>query len=169
VGDSSPLERFLQFGLPVLVIVCLAWAGLTVFGWVKRRAYNLTRAESAPAKGVTPDFLKVDRAKREAALQRGRVFDAGQAAATAPPALSKASGISRLVALLLAVLSFLAAAAAALQKIGTVQSAYGRLGASWDQFLAIVQHYVVGFVFAAVVILLHLASLMMRIFGENRS
>lgn len=168
MGDSSPLESFLNLGLPTLVIVCLVWAALTVFGWLKRRAYNLTEAESAPSKAITPDFLKVDAAKREAAIERGRQFDTGPPAATAPPALSTASRVSRMVALLLAVLSFLAAAAAALQKIDTVQSLYSRLTSSWDQFLAIIQHYAIGFAFALVVIVLHFAHLMMRLFGEHK-
>lgn len=52
------------------------WLALTVFVWWRRSASNLTPVNAADKnKNAQPDFLKVNKAARAEALERGEAFD----------------------------------------------------------------------------------------------
>src|SRR6185503_3262066 len=53
----------------------MVWVGARIIGTLHRRAYNLTYAESGVSRKVQPDFLKVDRHKRQEAIARGEQYD----------------------------------------------------------------------------------------------
>lgn len=59
----------------VLGITAGVWFVTSVIGVFHRRAYNLTRAESGESKQIRPDFLTVDKEKRDAAIKRGEKYD----------------------------------------------------------------------------------------------
>lgn len=55
-----------------------------------RRAYNLTKVESAKQDGLQPSFTKVDHEARQAALERGDAYAKERAASEAGPLAEKA-------------------------------------------------------------------------------
>ncbi len=60
----------------ILIAVTIVWLVLAMIAWWRRRAYNLTVAASARRnKKARPDFLKVDKKAREAALARGEAYE----------------------------------------------------------------------------------------------
>ena len=66
---------FLEIVQWTLVGCAIVWVIARVMGVLHRRAYNLTYAESGRSKQVQPDFLKVDKHKRQDAIARGAQFD----------------------------------------------------------------------------------------------
>jgi hypothetical protein len=161
---SDPIEALLAVFLAVSVVTCILWFVLAQLDRHRRRAFNLTRAETASG-SVKLDFLSVDHAKREAAIARGRAATVtlNQAAA------SNGSLLSRRLALGAAVVSFATAATSAVQKVGTVQDLYGKAGFFWAHFSEIVIRYWVGFAFAAAVILGNLVMLLYKIMGKSKN
>lgn len=159
-------EAMLDVMIPVFSVLCLAWIVFATIGLFRRRAYNLTSAESAGARRITPDFLRIDRAKREAALAAGTVFDAARTPAASPDIVAPSSRIarvSRLLALVSAILTFVAAAFAAVDKMETVQGVYDRMTASVHEFVDVIARHQVGFAFATAVIAVNFGILVIRL------
>ena len=104
--------------LPVVVWLCAAlaaaWFGLALLDRWRRRTYNLTVAERGGS-GATPDFLKVDRAKREAALERGRPV--AETPPMVPPPTTRWSRITGYAATVCAGLTLIVAALTALTSV----------------------------------------------------
>lgn len=132
---------------PDQILEWLKWAMLAFGGlWLitgvvsamHRSAYNLTHAESGSNKKIQPDFLKVDKAKREAALARGEQFDDQLARREAPPStVDQACSWSRLAASAAAVIGLLFTAITTLARIGPTGQALQDLS-NWDALKAIV-------------------------------
>jgi hypothetical protein len=57
-----------------IVALFAAWLVLGIVRLLHRRAYNLTKAETARGKPAEPGFLKVDHEARQAALDRGDAY-----------------------------------------------------------------------------------------------
>ncbi len=161
---TDPIEAALAVLLAVSAVACILWLVLALFDRRRRQAFNLTRAETASG-AVKLDFLSVDRAKREAAIARGREATVTLSEASA----SSGSVLSRRLALGAAVVSFATAATSAIQKVGTVQELYGKAGFFWAHFSEILLRYWVGFAFAAAVILGNLVMLLYRIMDKSKS
>jgi hypothetical protein len=72
------IPEWARTGLLVLGIAMAAlfvlWLLTSVIRWMHRRAYNLTKMETAPARGPDPAFLKVDHEAREEAIRRGDAY-----------------------------------------------------------------------------------------------
>ncbi len=130
------------------------WLVTGVVGYLHRRAYNLTRAESGGSKPITPDFLKVDKKKRQAAIDRGESYDEvlekRQALAARSPA-EKIGVWSRAGATISASFTLVAAVVGTLTKVDALQKGAGDLS-SWDRLSNIVQQHKVGTVIAVIVI-----------------
>jgi len=67
---------FIDLLFKITVALIAIWLVLAIVAWWRRRAYNLTIASTAKRnrKGQ-PDFLKVDRKAREAAIERGEAHE----------------------------------------------------------------------------------------------
>lgn len=76
--DRIPPEAwpFIDLLFRITIALVAVWFVLVIFAWWRRRAYNLTIAATARKnrKGQ-PDFLKVDRKAREAAIARGEAHE----------------------------------------------------------------------------------------------
>lgn len=154
--------------LLILVALSLVWLVLSVMGYMHRRAYNLTRAESGGSGGVKPDFLRVDHARREAAIASGAAYDAARAAADASPAAERGSRLAGLAVAATAIVTFLATAGGALTKIEAIQGAYNSL-TSWERFVALISAYKVGFSLALIFILCNLVLLVMNLSRKHKA
>ena len=155
---TSPSVQWMLAILSWCVIIFGAlWLVAAVVGFFHRRAYNLTHAEAGHSKNIKPDFLKVDHAKREAAIQRGEAYDevltAREAAALSGGAATTAKvGLwSRLAALTMATLALVAAIIGSLQKIESVQQGINQMS-SWDRFAQLVSDNKAGAAVAVIVI-----------------
>lgn len=158
--DSAPLTSpdNIDAALRILSWAVIGFAALwlitAVIGYFHRVAYNLTRAESSLSKDIKPDFLTVDRGKREAAIERGRAYDAvlaAREAAKKPTAIEKVAFWSRALATLAALVTLLAAILGTLTKIDALQASVDQLG-SWDRFMAILRENQAGAVIAVAVV-----------------
>jgi hypothetical protein len=152
---EAVLER-LGFILFVVELAVSAWILLEVMAWMKRRAYNLTAAESVRSKNVKPDFLSVDSTKRQAAIERGQQAENTPAVRT-QQLMSPSSRLTRWLALATAIASFALVALGVIMQIPKYQS-IGQQLSSWGQFSAIIQRYPIGFTIAALVIMFHLIN-----------
>lgn len=152
--DPAVIDTALQILTWCAIGFAALWLVATVVGFQQRRAYNLTRAESGRSKRITPDFLKVDRARRQAAIDKGKAYDAVLDAREAPAAVTATEGVglwSRLAAMTTATLAVVAAIVGTLTKIGSIQEGIDTMG-SWDRFSALVAQHKVGAVVAVAVI-----------------
>ncbi|MEN7535684.1 hypothetical protein [Aurantiacibacter flavus] len=71
--DAWPI---IDQSMRILTVVTIVWLVLALVAWWRRRAYNLTVAASARRnKKARPEFLKVDKKAREAALARGEAYE----------------------------------------------------------------------------------------------
>jgi hypothetical protein len=96
-------NQFLEVIAWVVVALGIVWLMTSVIGALQRRTYNLTHAESGRSKKVLPDFLSVDRKKREAAIARGELYhDALRREAQRDPvgSVSRWSGVGATLAAL---------------------------------------------------------------------
>ncbi|MBM4063080.1 MAG: hypothetical protein FJ265_18585 [Planctomycetes bacterium] len=86
--EIPPWAQQWLFGLGIgMAALFVLWLLATVVRAMHRRAYNLTKAETAPKTAADPAFLKVDEKARAEALQRGDAYArpaAGPAAEAAP-------------------------------------------------------------------------------------
>ena len=145
----------------------LTWAGLgfatlwvvtSVVGYFHRRTYNLTHADSGRSKGISPDFLNPDAAKRRAAIARGKAYEATldrrEAAGVAGPA-DTASWWARTAALATAVLTLVATVMGTVTKVHAIDMDIQRVS-SMNSFLDIVNQHKVGATVALAIIGAHL-------------
>jgi uncharacterized membrane protein len=126
------------------------WLVTSVLGYFHRRTYNLTYADSAGGQPITPDFLKVDKEKRKAALERGAAYDTtlGKREASA---VEKVCFWSRLGATAAALLALGATVIGTVSKIDSIQKGVEDIG-SWDKFAALISQNKLGATVAVVVI-----------------
>jgi hypothetical protein len=150
--DPQTIDRY----LPVIAWLIVGFGGLwlvtSVVGYFQRKAYHLTHAESGSSKNITPDFLKVDHAKREAAIARGATFDKEldrreRAAAPVPP-VATVGRWSRIFATGAVLVGLVVTVVGTLQRVQTLQREFS----SWDEFIEIVQQNQVGAIVAVVII-----------------
>jgi len=76
--DRIPPEAwpFIDLLFRITIALVVVWLVLAIFAWWRRRAYNLTIAATArKTRKGQPDFLKVDRKAREAAIARGAAHE----------------------------------------------------------------------------------------------
>ena len=70
---NTPLE----WALYSSVALAAAWTVMSALVWLRRRATNLTPVSAARVnEQAQPDFLQVNQAERQAALDRGDAYDA---------------------------------------------------------------------------------------------
>jgi hypothetical protein len=132
------------------------WAVTSLIGFMTRRAYNLTHAESGHSKALSPDFLNPDAAKRRAAITRGKAYDATlearEVAAPAPARpMETASWWARMAALSTALLTLVAAVIGTVTKVQAIDIGVQQVS-SMDSFLDIVTQHKVGAAVALAVI-----------------
>lgn len=159
------LLQWLLWGLGLLAIV---WLVSGVIGCMQRRAYNLTPAESSGSGKITPDFLTVDHAARQQAIERGKAFDAMLAPPPVAGPVVAATNYSRIIALILSLSSFIAAFAGAVQKIEPIQAAFQNWS-SWDRLIDIIARNKIGFAIAFIVILANLVLFVRSIMHSKHS
>lgn len=155
---TETMDTVLQVLSWLVIIFGTLWFATGIIGYMHRRAYNLTSAESGGSK-VTPDFLKVDRKKREAAIERGAAYDqvldrreaAAAAAALAPGTVDKVGTLSRAGATITATFTLVAAVVGTLTRVESLQQGVDQLS-SWDSLTAIVKQYPAGTIVAILVI-----------------
>jgi hypothetical protein len=85
---AEPWLQWLGYGMVALFVL---WLVATIVRAMHARAYNLTKAETAPARAAEPAFLKVDEKAREAALQRGDAYERPGAGAAAEAAVARSA------------------------------------------------------------------------------
>ena len=93
------LPEWLTYVMWAAVAFAAIWLVSVIFIQMRRRATNLTSAHQAGVKkDATPDFMKVDHKARDAAMQRGEVYEkeldtreAAEATAAAGKAAKKQS------------------------------------------------------------------------------
>ena len=157
--------------LMLAALGALIWLVAALLRYWHQRAYNLTRAEGARSDDIRPDFLRVDKDMREAAIR------AGEGGATQPKSTSNAAElqrsmpqarnldlvtrISRVVALLSAIASFIAAALGALGRVPDMsRTAAGY--SSVESLMTNVRLYPIGFAIAAVIICTQFIHLVLK-------
>ena len=70
------LPDWLVYVMWAAVAFAVLWVVSTIFIQMRRRATNLTSAHQAGVKkDAAPDFMKVDQKARDAAMQRGQVYE----------------------------------------------------------------------------------------------
>jgi hypothetical protein len=135
-----------------LIVFGAIWLVTAIIGAMHRRAYNLTHAESGRSKNIQPDFLKVDKEKREAAIDRGEQFDRKLAKPAAPGnAVGSALTLSRIAASASALIGLLFTAVTTMQRVGSTDQTIRELG-SWETLKAIVSEHQVGAILCIAVI-----------------
>ncbi|MEP0190003.1 MAG: hypothetical protein ABJP70_06520 [Erythrobacter sp.] len=76
--DRIPPDAWPMIDIAFRITIGLAiiWFVLSIIGWWRRRAYNLTIASTAKRnKKAQPDFLKVDEKARAKAIDRGKAHE----------------------------------------------------------------------------------------------
>jgi uncharacterized membrane protein len=153
-ASPDTLAHVLRLITWCLIVFAGLWLVTSLIGYFHRRAYNLTRAESGPSKNIQPDFLKVDKEKRQAAIDRGKAYTEVLDARSAPPVAPAVKTVhhwSWLLASAAAVLGLGVTILGALAKIGDLQRDVERIG-SWDRFSQLVSQNQAGAVVAVAVI-----------------
>jgi hypothetical protein len=141
-----------------LVALFVAWLVLAILGALHRRAYNLTKAETARPRAEDPSFLKVDHEAREAALARGDAYvrpadrETGEkAAARTAPSSSIWAFLCRLGVILVAVAHFGVVVVSVADATYNAERVVQDISAS-DRFTAIVSKYWLGLSLGAIVL-----------------
>lgn len=147
--DPQTIDRY----LPIIAWLIVGFGGLwlvtSVIGYFQRKAYNLTHAESGSSKNIKPDFLKVDHAKREAAIERGAKFDRELNRREQPPAPVETVGRwSRILATTAVLIGLIVTVVGTLQRVESLQRDFS----SWEQFMEIVRQNQLGALVAVAVI-----------------
>jgi hypothetical protein len=111
------------------------WLVTSIIGVFYRNAYNLSHAESGSTERVTPDFLRVDKAKREAAIGRGQAYDKTLTdRETAAKTVKVVRSWSRILATAAAFIGLFTAVLGAIEKIEVYQDRL-REYSSWDRLV----------------------------------
>jgi uncharacterized membrane protein len=137
-----------------VIAFAVLWLTTAVIGYFHRRAYNLTRAESGRSRNIKPDFLKVNKGKRQAAIERGQAYDAvldAREAAGAATTVETVCFWSRLGAMATAILALVAMVVGTLTHIDSIQTGINQIS-SWDKFSLLVSEHKAGAVVALAVI-----------------
>ncbi len=140
--------RLLSWGLFAFTAI---WAVTGTIAYFHRRAYNLTRAESSPSKNIKPDFLTVDRNKRQEAIERGEAYDQVLQSRAAPSTVETVSLWSRFAAMTTAVLALVTLMVATLNSIGQLQRGVEKL-TNWETLSQLVSEHKAGTAVALIVI-----------------
>ncbi len=129
------------------------WLVTGIIGVMHRRAYNLTHAESGSSKNIQPDFLRVDKAKREAAIARGERYDAKLAEREEAPKspIATVCTWSRVAATAAALLGLFVTIITSLQRINSLQAGVEDLS-NWDKLSTIASQNQIGTVLAIAII-----------------
>lgn len=154
--ELSPdnIDSMLRIASWVVVGTGALWLVTSIIGVFYRGAYNLTHTESGSTKPITPDFLKVDQAKRDAAIERGKAYDTvlkerEKAAARGP--VKTVGTWSRIFATAAAFVTLLTAVIGAVEKAGSYQGHIERYS-SWDALVELFNQYPIGATVALAVI-----------------
>jgi hypothetical protein len=140
--------RLLSWGLFAFTAL---WAVTGTIAYFHRRAYNLTRAESSHSQNIKPDFLKVDKDKRQQALDRGAAYDQVLQGRAAPSPVETASLWSRFAAMATAVLALITLMVGTLNSVGALQQGVEKIS-NWDTLSQLVSDHKAGTVVALIVI-----------------
>jgi hypothetical protein len=131
------------------------WLVTGVMGYMHRRAYNLTHAESGRNQKIKPDFLKVNKKAREEAMERGEAYDEKlDVREGAPPPPAPAAFLERLAragATITALFGLIAAVVGTLTRAGSLQAGIEEI-ASFDKLMTILRNYPLGAAVAVIVV-----------------
>ena len=151
--DGQTLDTVLMVLSWLVLIFGTLWFATGILGYFHRKSYNLTRAESGGSRAVTPDFLTVDKKKREAAIKRGEAYDevlqARAVAAESP--MEKANGWARIGATATAAATLIGAVVGTVSRVGSFQEGVEQMG-SWEALSGLVKQYPAGAIVAVLVI-----------------
>lgn len=146
------IERFLQIASWTVVGAGALWLVTSIIGVFYRGAYNLTHAESGSTKPVTPDFLKVDQGKRDAAVARGKAYDSElRQRESQAKTVKNVCRWSRWFATAAGLVTLLTAVIGAVEKAASYQGSIERY-TTWDGLVELVTTYPIGTTVAVAVI-----------------
>lgn len=152
---TSPetIDTVLRYASWSVIGFAALWLVTSVIGYFHRRAYNLTHAESGTSKPVTPDFLKVDKSKRDAAVGRGQAYEQVLKEREAPPQtpVTTMRSWSRILATFAALVTLITASITAIEKIEAYQRKLEEITV-WDRIVELVTQNPVGVTLAIAVI-----------------
>jgi hypothetical protein len=138
-----------------VAIAAIVWLVTSVIGALQRRAYNLTHAESGGSKKIRPDFLTVDKDKREAAIKRGERYDEELAKrerpAPQPGPVPEAGRWSRFAASAATLTCLGFTALSTVRLVGPTEDTVRSLG-SWETFQKLASEHQIGAVVCVAVI-----------------
>jgi hypothetical protein len=150
--QPETLDTVLMILSWLVIIFGTVWFATGIIGYFHRKSYNLTRAESGGSKPITPDFLKVDQKKRQAAIDRGAAYSEVLDARAAPSSpVAKASNWARAGATATASATLLAAIVGTITRVRVLQEGVEQLS-SWDAITALVKEYPAGVIVAVLII-----------------
>lgn len=144
----------------VLIIAVVLWLACLAVRYFYLRAYNLSPVESASGDSPRPEFLNVDHQARAAQIERGQAFDASPDAEEGR--YTRALTLTRMVATVMAFVSFLTAVLFSFMRIETLQKAWETFTV-WQRFIAIVRQYPIGFAIAVLLIIFAFIRLIMTL------
>ena len=150
--SAETIDSILALVVPIMIVAAILWLLAWFWSYRRRRALNLTTAETVRQSDAQPGFLKVDRDARQAKMEGGAAFDAHVAARDAPPpevapVAETCRGWAKVVTVLLALVTMLTGVVGALMRVEMYDEAVRRFGV-WDNFVAIVTQYPLGFAIA---------------------
>ncbi len=149
LANSETLDRILEILSWLVIVFGALWLVTGIAGFLHRRAYNLTPAESGGGKPITPDFLKVDRKKREEAIARGEAY-AEVLEKRATPA-EKAEFWSRAAAIITASFTLVGTVIGSLMKVESLETGV-RQFSSVDAITSTIREHPLGISIAVLVI-----------------
>jgi hypothetical protein len=135
-----------------LAVFGAIWVVTSIISGMHRRAYNLAHAESGGSKKIQPDFLTVDKVKREAALARGAEYGAqlAQRERAASP-VAGANVWSRIATVAAALIGLAFTAVGTFQQVDAADRAVRDLG-NWEKLTTIVSQHQFGALLCVAVI-----------------
>lgn len=149
--DRIPPEAWpvIDIAFKVTVGIVIVWIVLSLFGWWRRRAYNLTVASTARRnRKAEPDFLHVDKKAREAAIERGEAHEemleereareAAIAAGKDPVGMGRR--IAQISALLMSIFTLLCGVMGAVANVGAMEASVKNLTAAGKIQYIVTQH-----------------------------
>jgi hypothetical protein len=154
VMSDQTIDTVLQVLSWLVIGFGSVWLVTGIIGYLHRRAYNLTSAESGSSKDIKPDFLKVDKKKRQAAIKQGAAFEKeleGRAVAVASPPADKLGAWSRTGATVSATFTLVAAVVSTLTRVDSLEAGVRQLS-TWDKLSQTVQEHRIGAIVAFLVI-----------------
>lgn len=146
----------------VLGVVGAIWLVTGVMGYLHRRAYNLTHAESGRSQNIKPDFLKVNKKAHEEAVERGEAFDQKlrerEGETPTPPASTDfLERLARIGTTLTAIFGLIAAVVGTLTKADALQAGFDNI-TSFQKLATIVKTYPIGALVAVIVVVANIVA-----------